>query len=106
MAGPNLELFKFGLYLFFPIGMLVHYGNPVWYQRHVIPVSLGPCPQVYESAYVSVKYREMLFPKREDTVTVCPPCLSQAIFAHLRSPAYASDPGRNQGRIRESSNRT
>lgn len=38
MAGPNLEIFKFGLYVFFPVAILVHYGNPVWYQKHVIPV--------------------------------------------------------------------
>jgi hypothetical protein len=41
MAGPNLEVFKFGLYVFFPVAMMVHYGNPVWYQKHVIPVSRG-----------------------------------------------------------------
>ncbi|CEH11941.1 hypothetical protein CBOM_07332 [Ceraceosorus bombacis] len=28
MAGPNLELFKFGLYLFFPLAVMVHYGDP------------------------------------------------------------------------------
>ncbi|PVF97298.1 hypothetical protein CPB86DRAFT_660494, partial [Serendipita vermifera] len=49
MGGPNLEVFKFGLYVFFPVAMMVHYGNPAWYQKHVIP------------------YREMLFPKQEDT---------------------------------------
>ncbi|KIM26296.1 hypothetical protein M408DRAFT_45540, partial [Serendipita vermifera MAFF 305830] len=49
MGGPNLEVFKFGFYLFFPLAMMVHYGNPVWYQRHVIP------------------YREKLFPRVEET---------------------------------------
>lgn len=40
MAGPNLEIFKFSLYLFVPIAALVHFGNPDWYQNHVVPVSL------------------------------------------------------------------
>ena len=38
MAGPNLELFKFGMYLFFPLAVMVHYGDPEWYQRNVLPV--------------------------------------------------------------------
>jgi hypothetical protein len=40
MAGPNLEVFKFGFYLFFPVAMLLHYGNPEWYAKHVTPVSV------------------------------------------------------------------
>lgn len=39
MAGPNLEIFKFGLYVFFPVAIMFHYGNPEWYERHVLPVS-------------------------------------------------------------------
>ncbi|EPQ28901.1 uncharacterized protein PFL1_03702 [Pseudozyma flocculosa PF-1] len=38
MAGPNLELFKFGMYLFFPLAVMVHYGDPEWYHRHVLPL--------------------------------------------------------------------
>ncbi|CAO1616050.1 unnamed protein product [Parajaminaea phylloscopi] len=38
MAGPNLEIFKFGLYLFFPLAVMVHYGDPDWYRRHVLPI--------------------------------------------------------------------
>ncbi|TKY87834.1 hypothetical protein EX895_003415 [Sporisorium graminicola] len=38
MAGPNLELFKFGVYLFFPLAVMVHYGSPSWYSEHVIPI--------------------------------------------------------------------
>jgi Pet100 len=40
MAGPNLEVFKFGLYLFFPIGMMVQFSNPEWYYRNVLPVCM------------------------------------------------------------------
>lgn len=39
MAGPNLEVFKFGLYVFFPVLMLLKYGDSEWYQKNVIPVS-------------------------------------------------------------------
>ncbi|KDN47535.1 hypothetical protein K437DRAFT_206503, partial [Tilletiaria anomala UBC 951] len=38
MAGPNLELFKFGLYLFFPLAVMVHYGDPEWYHKNVLPI--------------------------------------------------------------------
>ncbi|KAI9601676.1 hypothetical protein H4Q26_001509 [Puccinia striiformis f. sp. tritici PST-130] len=37
MAGPNLELAKFGMYVFFPILVMVHYGDPDWYHRYVVP---------------------------------------------------------------------
>ncbi|SPO27156.1 related to PET100  len=38
MAGPNLELFKFGVYLFFPLAVMVHYGSPFWYNENVLPI--------------------------------------------------------------------
>ena len=38
MAGPNLEVFKFAVYVFFPVLMLVYYGDPDWYSRNVLPV--------------------------------------------------------------------
>lgn len=38
MAGPNLELFKFSLYLFFPLAIMVHYGDPQWYHDNVLPI--------------------------------------------------------------------
>ena len=41
MGGPNLEIFKFSLYLFVPIVALVHFGNPEWYREKVVPVSVG-----------------------------------------------------------------
>ncbi|KAH9822555.1 hypothetical protein DFH28DRAFT_1092460 [Melampsora americana] len=37
MAGPNLELIKFGMYVFFPIGIMIHYGDPDWYRKYVLP---------------------------------------------------------------------
>ena len=38
MAGPNLEVFKFGLYLFFPLAVMIHYGDPDWYKKNVLPL--------------------------------------------------------------------
>jgi len=38
MAGPNLEVFKFAVYVFFPVLVFLHYGDPEWYQTNVIPV--------------------------------------------------------------------
>jgi len=49
MGGPNLEVFKFSLYLFVPIFALVHFGDPEWYRQHVVP------------------YRNKLFPPLERT---------------------------------------
>ena len=39
MGGPNLEVFKFAVYLFVPIVSLVYFGDPAWYHTHVVPVS-------------------------------------------------------------------
>lgn len=41
MGGPNLELFRFAFYVFFPVAMLVHYGDPTWYSKNVLPVCLA-----------------------------------------------------------------
>ncbi|KAG1723543.1 uncharacterized protein EDB91DRAFT_1172584 [Suillus paluster] len=37
MGGPNLEVFKFGLYLFVPVMALLHFGDPAWYHHRVLP---------------------------------------------------------------------
>jgi len=49
MGGPNLEVFKFGLYLFVPVFALLHFGDPDWYHNNVLP------------------YQEKLFPPKEKT---------------------------------------
>ncbi|OCH95646.1 hypothetical protein OBBRIDRAFT_788196 [Obba rivulosa] len=36
MGGPNLEVFKFGLYVFFPTALMLYYGDPDWYNHHVL----------------------------------------------------------------------
>jgi|SRR6266498_3548668 len=40
MGGPNLEIFKFSVYLFVPLVALIHFGDPKWYREKVIPVRL------------------------------------------------------------------
>ncbi|QRW15951.1 hypothetical protein RhiXN_03952 [Rhizoctonia solani] len=37
MAGGNLEVFKFGVYLFIPIFTMFYYASPEWYNKHVLP---------------------------------------------------------------------
>lgn len=47
MAGGNLEVFKFGVYLFIPILTMFHFASPEWYNEHVVPVSAAnylSCP--------------------------------------------------------------
>lgn len=41
MGGPLLEVFKFSTYVFLPILVMAHYGNPEWYAKNVLPVSLS-----------------------------------------------------------------
>lgn len=38
MGGPNLEVFKFGVYVFFPVVVYWHFGDPQWYESNVAPV--------------------------------------------------------------------
>ncbi|KAF9533435.1 hypothetical protein CPB83DRAFT_845254 [Crepidotus variabilis] len=54
MGGPNLEIFKFSLYLFVPIVALVHFGDPEWYRDTVVP------------------YRNKLFPSLDRTIQHIP----------------------------------
>ncbi|KAF9266289.1 hypothetical protein L218DRAFT_834848, partial [Marasmius fiardii PR-910] len=54
MGGPNLEIFKFSLYLFVPIFALVKFGDPEWYRTTVLP------------------YRDKLFPPEERIIRELP----------------------------------
>ncbi|KAG7097365.1 hypothetical protein E1B28_004715 [Marasmius oreades] len=54
MGGPNLEIFKFSLYLFVPIFALVKFGDPEWYRTTVLP------------------YRDQLFPPEERIIRELP----------------------------------
>ncbi|WVF67921.1 hypothetical protein IAT40_002683 [Kwoniella sp. CBS 6097] len=50
MAGPNMEIFKFGFYMFFPIYMMFKFGDPEWYDTYVQPYKEVLWPP-YESTY-------------------------------------------------------
>ncbi|OWZ80963.1 hypothetical protein C366_00795 [Cryptococcus neoformans Tu401-1] len=49
MGGPNLEIFKFGFYLFTPIYVMLKFGDPEWYDDYVRP------------------YKELFWPPYEST---------------------------------------
>lgn len=53
MAGPNLEVFKFAVYVFFPVLVFLHYGDPEWYRTNVIPVRTS-IPSTDLQSYESV----------------------------------------------------
>ncbi|ESK91995.1 hypothetical protein Moror_10361 [Moniliophthora roreri MCA 2997] len=53
MGGPNLEIFKFSLYLFVPIFAFIKFGDPDWYRNIVVP------------------YKDQLFPPDEKIIKVC-----------------------------------
>lgn len=40
MGGPRLEIFKFAIYVTFPIAFMYWAGVPEWYERFVKPVLL------------------------------------------------------------------
>jgi len=42
MAGTRLEIFKFGMCLFFPIGVMYYTGLPSYFERNVKGQSLYP----------------------------------------------------------------
>ena len=69
MAGPNLEVFKFAVYVFFPVLVFLHYGDPEWYQTNVMPV--GTSNQLCRACRItinpSLQYKERLFPSEERT---------------------------------------
>ncbi|KAH8108114.1 hypothetical protein BXZ70DRAFT_38047 [Cristinia sonorae] len=54
LRGSNLEVFKFTFYLFFPLTLMLHFGDPEWYQKHVTP------------------YKDHIFPAEEKTVRSLP----------------------------------
>ncbi|KAJ1503454.1 hypothetical protein HMI55_007194 [Coelomomyces lativittatus] len=38
MGGPRLEVFKFGICLFIPIGLMYFTGLPSFYEKQVVPI--------------------------------------------------------------------
>ncbi|WWC92216.1 uncharacterized protein L201_007170 [Kwoniella dendrophila CBS 6074] len=82
MAGPNLEIFKFGFYLFFPIYTMVKFGDPEWYDTYVQP------------------YKEILWPPYESTYQ--PPRTHTGIkeeLARMKAERIAKKTGRSVDQI-------
>ena len=68
MAGGNLEVFKFGVYLFVPILTMLHFASPEWYNEHVVPVRIViylSCPP-----NLIIQTRDRFWPP-EDKTNVC-----------------------------------
>ena len=62
MGGPNLEIFKFTLYLIVPIAALIHFGNPEWYRTTVVPVGIvADGVLVFVFTFPLLQYRDKLF---------------------------------------------
>ena len=61
MGGPNLEIFKFTLYLVVPLAALIQFGNPEWYRTTVVPVYILAFA-VHIHILTPLQYRDKLFP--------------------------------------------
>ncbi|KAJ1929284.1 hypothetical protein IWQ60_001295 [Tieghemiomyces parasiticus] len=59
MAGTRMEVFRFGVYLFFPIAIMVYFGDPGFYDRHVRQAlkDLYPPPEKCNSVLFNYDYR-------------------------------------------------
>ena len=68
MGGPNLEIFKFSLYLFVPLAALIHFGNPEWYRTKVVPVGITADSMFMCSFFPFLQYREKLLADRGSLV--------------------------------------
>ncbi|KAI8644764.1 hypothetical protein BD408DRAFT_412861 [Parasitella parasitica] len=42
MGGPRLEVVKFGFYVFFPVGVMLYFGGPEFYDSYVKGIKFWP----------------------------------------------------------------
>ncbi|KAG2184738.1 hypothetical protein INT43_000651 [Umbelopsis isabellina] len=42
MGGPRLEVVKFGVYVFFPVGVMLYFGGPNFYEKYVRGINFWP----------------------------------------------------------------
>ncbi|KAI8878854.1 hypothetical protein K501DRAFT_145081, partial [Backusella circina FSU 941] len=42
MGGPRLEIMKFGVYVFFPVGVMLYFGGPEFYDSYVKGIRFWP----------------------------------------------------------------
>lgn len=85
MAGPSLEVFRFGLYapdlhsyLAFPLAFMLYFGDPAWYDKHVLPVRTPSMPM-----HVLTQVRHRFEPPETDFVRTH--SSSSGILARQRS---------------------
>ena len=72
MGGPNLEIFKFTLYLVVPLAALIQFGNPEWYRTTVAPVYiLAFAVHVHVHMLTPLQYRDKLFPPDRAVQVIC-----------------------------------
>ncbi|KAF9978680.1 hypothetical protein BGZ73_001035 [Actinomortierella ambigua] len=45
MAGPKLEVFKFGIYILIPVGFMTYFGAPEFYDKHVKQFRFWPAAE-------------------------------------------------------------
>ncbi|AYO42578.1 hypothetical protein DNF11_1628 [Malassezia restricta CBS 7877] len=67
MAGPALEVFRFGMYLMFPLGFMLYFGDPNWYEKYVLP-SRGrfmPPETDFKQPHTKEELQQLLQAKRE-----------------------------------------
>ncbi|KAG1450943.1 hypothetical protein G6F46_011485 [Rhizopus delemar] len=48
MGGPQLEVIKFGFYVFYPVGTMLCFGGPFFYEKFVKDIHFWPD---YETTY-------------------------------------------------------
>lgn len=88
MGGPSLEVFKFATYVFMPLLVMAHYGNPEWYANNVLPVS--SVQTLWRMTTVTClvwQYKEKIFPPEENLVRVSFVFLSDGICEAFTSQA-------------------
>ncbi|PVU85463.1 hypothetical protein BB559_006997 [Furculomyces boomerangus] len=62
MAGPRLEVFKFGLYVFMPIGIMTFFGAPYFYEKYVEKdyFEINPIAKNHPEATIEGARRQLL----------------------------------------------
>ncbi|KAG0358465.1 hypothetical protein BG005_002307 [Podila minutissima] len=60
MAGPKLEVFKFGVYIFTPVMFMVYFGAPEFYDKHVRNSKFWPAQEVVNTR-TGIDRQEMLY---------------------------------------------
>ncbi|ORZ13634.1 hypothetical protein BCR42DRAFT_418757 [Absidia repens] len=67
MAGPQLEIVKFGVYVFFPVGVMLYFGGPQFYDNYVKGIKFWPdYNTTYQPPTTSKEVREALEKMKSD----------------------------------------